>query len=127
MRQGTMIASITVIAIALAALQFWNTQRPVSQAPLPAMARDLPKDVAQANRVFAQRVAQRFPAGTPGATIAAALAAAGFAAEANDGAWHGAVLKRRLPPCEVTWRVRWRDDAGNRVSETSGSYGLACP
>jgi len=124
MQRSSIIAATTAIAILLVGLQYWNGSRPKPDV-LPALARDLPKDTKAADRVFQQRVAQRFPAGTPAAALETELKAQGFGIESSAG-WHTASLKRKLFPCEIIWRVRWRAAAG-KVSETDASYGTACP
>ena len=119
------IAAITAIALALVALQYWNSLR--SEAPeLPTLARNLPRDAHEANRVFKKRVRSRFPIGAPADTVERELAAEGFRIEAGDKDWRSAELKRKIYPCYVLWRVRWRADARERVAETDAQYGLDC-
>ena len=126
MQRSHIIASITVIAIALASLQYWNAQRPLpAETTLPPLARDLPKDVKAADHAFKERIAQRFPPGAPSAEVAKKLAAEGFQVSAANG-WHSATVRRHTFVCEIIWWVRWRE-AAERVAEEHAGYGLRCP
>ncbi len=128
MRRETTIATITVIAIALVAFQFWNAQRPASDAPpLPPLVRDLPKDVKLAERAFDGRVRSRFPTGTPDVVVVKELLAEGFRVEKGGGGWRSATLKRTIYPCDVVWLVRWRVGDAMKVAETKAIRGLNCP
>lgn len=127
MQRSSTIAAITAIALGLVALQYWNAARPArNEAPLPALVRNLPKDVKAAERSFKQRVAQRFPVGSPSEAVAKELAAEGFLVGRQDGAWRAAALERKLFLCDIGWRVRWRAENG-KVAETAASYGATCP
>ena len=124
MHRSSLIAAVTVLAVGLVALQYWNGSRPT---PLPALARDLPQDdPVKQSTVFRQRIAQRFPIGTPSADVERELRAEGFQVKAKAGGWHAAMIERRLYPCLLTWLVRWRSNAG-KVVETTGGFQPACP
>ena len=127
MQRSSTIAAITALALGLVAFQYWNSARPArNEPPLPALVRDLPKDAHAAEGVFRQRVARRFPKGTPEKAVARELAAEGFLLGGEQGAWRSAALERGVFLCDIGWRVRWRAENG-KVTETSASYGAACP
>lgn len=125
MQRSSIIAAITAIAVGLVALQYWNATRP-KPAPLPSLVRDLPKDVKAAQWKFGERVGKRFPAGSPSEAVTRELSAEGFHIEAMNGRWQAASLTRMLYPCAITWRVRWRSEAGKVVGILT-AYRLACP
>lgn len=97
---------------------------------LPALARDLPSNVAQAEAAFDKRIKERFPAGTPENQLIAELKHQGFdrlaSARDEEGDWHDATFYRRRFPFTTLWSVRWRAAAG-RVDRVWGVHGIRAP
>lgn len=124
MKRTSLIGAITVLAVTLVALQYWNGTRP-SEQPLPALARDLPQDVKAADRTFKLRVAERFPPGTAATEIRRELTSQAFGIAAAQGR-QSATLKRTMYPCDIVWNVRWRERSG-KATDISAVYGLVCP
>ncbi|KMO27782.1 hypothetical protein VP06_29850 [Methylobacterium aquaticum] len=99
--------------------------------PRPALVRGLPARFADADSAFRARVAEAFPLGSSEEILIRRLRGEGFDVHALDrrgsdrSEARGASVSLPSSACTLTWRVRWRAQAGTIVS-ASGDYGGTC-
>jgi hypothetical protein len=89
----------------------------------PALLRDMPSDTVAIQREFADRVAARFPDGTPVAVLTAEFRHEGF--DVPDGYYANFVQKKGfcLQGCLVHWTVGWTRDTQGRATGIVADYG----
>lgn len=108
----------------------WSAWRCSPYAPLPPIARDLPSDFAKGERVFAARVAARYPLGSPEQFIRSDLRRQGFnidKAHPSRGPRKWEARVSRFNGCGGTeWIIKWRADLQGRLSEVRTIYGATC-
>jgi hypothetical protein len=90
------------------------------EASGPALVAGLHGDWDARNRDLAQRVATRFPPGSPEAALTAALRDDGFTIGTGEANWQRAGV-----PCKTFVRIGWQA-AGGRVAGTEASMFEAC-
>ena len=91
----------------------------------PAIGKGLPGNIADAQRVFDDRIRARFPVGSPESDLKSVLAAQEF--KLDPGAGVATRIGGLNFPCDTRWIVVWKGDAQHRLAQVSGRYGLICP
>jgi hypothetical protein len=89
----------------------------------PEIARDLPRDYAQGERVFEDRLKQRFPISSNEADLVAELMRQGFEMKSSRDARYANFSDDAFPVTTV-WRIIWKASDG-KITEISGiRYGV---
>jgi hypothetical protein len=94
---------------------------------------NLPSDLSEAEREFAQRVSHRFPVGSPEAGLIAAFSAEGFVNEPYLLPGGRALVtkgflgrQRRKGRCIFMWGVGWSTDEKQNISTVNAGYRSTC-
>ena len=98
-------------------------------AKLPELLQGLPDSKTDADQqAFLARLEKAFPAGAADAEVAATLRQQGF--RLGEQGERAATYDRAAglnDKCRYSANVRWRADAGGRVSDVTGGYYKHCP
>jgi hypothetical protein len=118
-------AIILIVAASVAACLFAPS---VSQAvhPIPALASDLPATYKEGDRVFNERVQQRFPTGSSVMAMVDALQSQGFEVHSdtpNGKDW--AQYEAHDWICVTRWYISWLG-ANDNLAGVEAHYGASC-
>jgi hypothetical protein len=97
----------------------------------PPLLQDLPAMLPESETAFEGRLAEAFPRGSSENALITRLRAEGFGRSPADlsgpdpSKEHLASFVLPGSGCAVTWRVRWRAEAG-RIVSVSGVYDATC-
>jgi hypothetical protein len=118
------IGSSVLILLAAAGIGWlsWKLRPQPAYSALPELARDLPRNVEEAQHTFRHRVKTRFPAGLPQASLIAELERQGFTVQ--DGR---AYFNQSSFPCVRHWNLWWTLDSAAHIQEITSRYLLSCP
>ncbi|HEV2676289.1 MAG TPA: hypothetical protein VGV37_17320 [Aliidongia sp.] len=122
-----LVVALILVGTVSSALTRVYDRLPDDAQPLPPLADGLSTVAATARQQFADRVRERFAAGSDERVLMLELWKEGFEHPGEgDGRRHWASLERRSLACTRAWTVTWTTDEGGHLATIDGTYIPSC-
>ena len=123
------LAALGILLIIVGFMIWISPPRFILEMGLPAIAKNLPSNIQQADSEFMRRAQEKYPDGTDSAVLLEQLQKDGFTVWDRNftpvGEEYLYISKGKFP-CSYTWQITWKKTSDLKVSNLKGGYTMNC-
>jgi hypothetical protein len=123
-RKRRILLILLVAAVAILGTLAWYDRWFAGE---PELVSDLPRELSKVDAAFKQRIASRFPIGSPNELLVRTLSDQGFRREWNTrGARQVATYRSAVGVCRYSWSVDWSAGDDGRLTNVDAAFYAGC-